>query len=280
MRSFAVVLLLMSVGTGGVSADEPISLRTLLQEMSDPDALARWPQPSYRQLQASSYNRASKDRGGGDWFADSDGVGFIRTEEHHGRTEWVLMEHNGPGCITRIWTPFFYYDFQERVGPHVRIYLDGADEPVIDCPLIELVRAQQFVGEPFSARTARAGDLYLPIPFASGCKVTMLRKPFYNIINYRVYPEATRVETFAMESFEAAGAQLEAVGQTLLHPAAPSDDGLKTVMQNVAPGGEVTIPLPTATRRSGTWRFGSRPHKEIALLTCVRPCLPPALTTS
>jgi len=244
MRNFLAVSLLVSAGTIGAFADEPISLCSLLDEMSNLDALARWPHPTYRQLQASSYNRASKVRGGPGWFADSDGVGFIRTEQHNGRTEWVLMEHDGPGCITRIWTPFFYYDFNERTGPNVRIYLDGANEPVIDCPLIELVRAKQFVGEPFSSHTARAGDLYLPIPFASGCKVTMLRKPFYNIINYRAYPEGTRVETFTMETFEAAASGLEAVGRVLRLIPAPDEDRLKSAIQTLGPGGDMTIPVP------------------------------------
>ncbi len=244
MRTFVVGWLLIGVGTLEASADESISLCSLLHDMSDPDALARWPQPVYRQLQASSYNRASKVRGGPGWFADSDGVGFLRREQHGDHTEWVLMEHDGPGAIARIWTPFFYYDFNERIGPNVRIYLDGADEPVIDCPLIELVRAQQFVGEPFSAHTARAGDLYLPIPFASGCKVTMLRKPFYNIINYRAYPEGSRVETFTMEALEAAAPKLEAIGHALLHPPTPNDDRLTTVTGTLAPNGDMTIPVP------------------------------------
>ena len=251
MKTLVAVLLLVGVGAVGAFrtpvstfAGEPIALRSLLYEMSDPDALPRWPQPAYRQLQASSYNRASQVRGGPGWFADSDGVGFIRTEPRDGNTEWVLMEHDGPGCITRIWTPFFYYNFNERIGPNVRIYLDGADEPVIDCPLIELVRAKQFVGEPFSAHTARAGDLYLPIPFASGCKVTMLGKPFYNIINYRAYAEGTRVETFTMEAFHAAGPELEAVGRTLLNPPSPSDDRLKSARQIIDAGGEMMIPVP------------------------------------
>ena len=32
-----------------------------------------------------------------------------------GRHEFVAMEHTGPGCITRLWAPFFYYDFNDRV---------------------------------------------------------------------------------------------------------------------------------------------------------------------
>lgn len=114
------------------------------------------------------------------------------------------MEHEGPGCITKMWTPFFYYGFNDRVGPNVCIYLDGAETPVFDESLIKLLTAQGSIQPPFATYTARAGDLYLPIPFARSCKVTMVKKPFYNIINYRAYPPGTAVETFSRAGFEEA----------------------------------------------------------------------------
>jgi glycerophosphoryl diester phosphodiesterase len=190
-----------------------ITRETLLEEMADRDRLARLPVPPYQSLQASSYNRESVRRHQPGWFADSDGLGFLRTETVGGKTEWVIMEHEGPGCITRIWTPFFYYDFNERTGPNIRIYLDGARTPVIDESLIKLVTAQSFVNPPFAAFTARAGDLYLPIPFASGCRVTMTGKRFYHIINYRAYPSGTAVETFTLADYEAA--DRERIGKLL-----------------------------------------------------------------
>lgn len=244
MKTQCMVMLLAAAGATTALAGVPVTLNSLLHEMGDPDALARWPEPAFQQLQASSYNRASTVRGGPGWFADSDGLGFIRTEERDGRTEWVMMEHSGPGCITRIWTPFFYYSFEERTGPKVRIYLDGSARPVIDCSLIELVQARQFVEEPFSAHTARAGDLYLPIPFAAGCKVTMLSKPFYNIINYRAYPEDTPVETFTMEAFEATVKDREAVGRNLLHPPPAGKSRLVTTNGTIPAGNAMTLPTP------------------------------------
>ena len=146
MRS-GLLALLFALGssaclsTGADAPRAPITLASLLAELTDPAALARWPAPEYRTLQASSYHRASTHRDQPDqsdrgWFADSDGTGFVRTERVNGHEEFVLMEHDGPGALTRLWTPFFYYDFGERVGPNVRIYLDGASEPVIDEPLI------------------------------------------------------------------------------------------------------------------------------------------------
>jgi hypothetical protein len=95
-------------GGRAVRADEfpPVTFESLLTEMAEPEILARLPAPDYRQLQASSYNRKSKRRdqpeqGIDGWFADEDGLGFLRTEEKNGKREWVVMEHEGPGCLSR-----------------------------------------------------------------------------------------------------------------------------------------------------------------------------------
>jgi hypothetical protein len=221
-------------------AAEAVSLKVLLSEMANPDALARWPQPVYAQRQASSYNRASVAPGMPGWFADQDGVGFIRTRQHNGQTEWVMMEHAGPGCLTRIWTPFFYYNFNERRGPNVRIYLDSAETPVVDCPLIDLVTAKDFVAEPFAQFTARAGDLYLPIPYARSCKVVMLRRPFYNIINYRAYRPGTVVKTLTRDGYRDARDELADIGKTLLSP--PSSKNVVSMAQTLGPKGTLAIP--------------------------------------
>lgn len=77
---------------------QPISLRSLLSELTDRDAVARFHDPAYQCLQASSYNRESVQRDQPGWFADSDGTGFIRQETINGRAEWALMEHTGPGA--------------------------------------------------------------------------------------------------------------------------------------------------------------------------------------
>ncbi|MBK7644605.1 MAG: DUF2961 domain-containing protein [Planctomycetes bacterium] len=188
----------------------PITFESLVHEIEDPDALARFPDPPYKALRATSYNRESvaKDRPG--WFADSDGTSCIREEENSGRHEWVIQEQSGPGCLTKFWTPYFYYDFNERVGPNVRIYLDGASEPMLAMPLIELVtqndwRAVYGPKPPrkgkldimwmFGGFTARAGNFYMPIAFAKGCKITLDNKPFYYSVDSRAYPSGTGVRT-------------------------------------------------------------------------------------
>lgn len=172
-----------------------VTFESLLSEMADLSHLAEYPSANWRCLQASSYNRESVHRDKPGWFADGDGEGFIRTEEINGHTEWVMMEHVGPGAITKMWTPFFYRDFNERVGPNICIYLDGSKTPIVDESFIKLVTGKGSVGAPWAEYTARAGNCYLPIPFAKSAKVTMVQRPFYFIINYRAYPAGTQVKS-------------------------------------------------------------------------------------
>ena len=69
-----------------------ITVETLLEEMTSYDKMTRYPALPYRSMQQSSYDRrsVSPDRPG--WFANDDGEGFIRLEEHNGRKEKVLFE--------------------------------------------------------------------------------------------------------------------------------------------------------------------------------------------
>jgi hypothetical protein len=189
-------------------------------------------------LQATSYNRESTHRDKPGWFADSDGTGFIRQD----RGEFVLMEHTGPGCITKMWTPFFYYGFDDLVGTKVRIYLDGALTPVMDESLINLVCGKGSVPTPWAAYSARAGNLYLPIPFGKSVRVTTTSKPFYYSINYRAYPPGTTVETFNLNMLQKHMKTITAVGKA------------------------ITAPLEASSMQPKLWSIGKGASAEIKLL--------------
>ncbi|MFM1943159.1 MAG: hypothetical protein RI897_2141 [Verrucomicrobiota bacterium] len=242
-----------------------ISLSSLLSEMSNPASLARFPSPPYQQLQASSYNRKSVSRDqpeqdASGWFADSDGVSWIREEQHDGRNEYVIMEHAGPGCLTRIWTPYFYYDFNNRTGPRIRIYLDNSPTPAINENFIELLtrnawpetygpspKSQNSLQPPppFANFTARAGNLYLPIPFAQSCKITLDNKAFYNIVNYRAYPRETRVNSWTPEDYQLAQQQLAQTASHLLQPPKPTPTNPPLTQHGlIAPHHHLQLPLP------------------------------------
>lgn len=255
-------------------AEGTVTFENLLAEMADLNSLARFPSPEYQAKQASTYNRLStardqtaQDTGG--WFADSDGGGFIRTEQRNGQTEWVVMEHTGPGALTRFWTPFFYKDFGNRTGPKVRIYLDGATTPVIDQNLIELLTSLNWstneygskptpqnsvsLPPPFSNFTARAGVLHFPIPFAQSCKVTLSSGPFYDIVSYRAYPPGTSVETFTASKFQSP--LLTTVGSALTNPPSPTDSQLQQSGTVGTSQGELAIDLPSGPHAVTEWEI-------------------------
>ena len=78
------------------------------------------------------------------------------------------------------------------------------------------MKGKDFIPNPFADETTRAGNLYFPIPYAKSCKITMDKKVFYNIINYRKYPEGTSVKTFTMADFHDVQELYNKVGEELL----------------------------------------------------------------
>ena len=263
---FLVIFAVLTFPLTSVRA-QTVTYNSLLREMADRDAVASYPSPGYLQKQGSTYNRASvaRDQANqtfGGWFGDGDGGFYIRTETNLlGATEYVVMEHNGPGAITKLWTPFFYYDFNDRRGAKIRIYLNGSTTPVIGEYIIELVTRLEWntaeygakpspsnsftVPNPVSAFTARAGDCYLPIPYSTSCKVTMSAAPFYDIISYRAYEPGTLVETFSANLYKANSnqAQLVLTAQQIGTPANFSGGNLFQTNNALTPGSAMSLSL-------------------------------------
>ena len=191
-------------------AGEPaVTLESLLQEMVDREAVARWPQIPFTCRQASSYDRRSKspDNATG-WFANTDNMdgsgASLRWEEVAGRRECVLLDVEGPGAIVRFWS-----GGQQPKG-RLRFYLDGAATPAIEAPMQQLMSGKLFVPPPLAILNAgNSLNLYLPVPYAKHCKITYDEgrpgKPnapppgrWYNI-EYRTYPAGTSVKSFTMD---------------------------------------------------------------------------------
>lgn len=216
-NQFCLFVIAALINLCSIHAQEQVSMQSLLREMVDRKQLVEYPESiPYKAMQASSYNRASVSPDQPGWFADSDGVFCIRTEKNRkGETEWVLMEDKGPGAITKIWAVCFYYGLDDTTGANLKIYLDGEDEPTINCNFFEFVKGESFVKPPLAMETRRAGNSYLPIPYAKSCKVTMDKKVFYNIISYRSYPQGTSVRTFSMDEYNQSQVLIDSVGHVL-----------------------------------------------------------------
>ena len=224
-----------------IRCSKPVTLKSLLIEMADREALSRFPHPAYSLRQVSSYNPASVKKDSAGWFANFDMSHFSGIENNNGRREFVLFDEDGPGAIVRWWMTF--YKAQNGI---LRIYIDSESVPAVEGTPADVLSGDKIAGYPFSASVQEGAlrgeegrdydhNLYLPIPFARHAKITyecdsMIKKfeyegikvedgywwpdVFYNIC-YRLYPEGTRVESFSHESLKKAEPLLERTGKIL-----------------------------------------------------------------
>lgn len=208
-----------------------VTLRSLLAEMTDRSSLANYTGPAYHLYHSSSWDRAELEGPGSKgWFGNKDYDYSIRTEDHGGRKEYVIMDARGAGAITKWWIPSTPF-LNDRT---VRIYLDDNPVPVIEENYTALLNGNAFVKWPFSfvssdERDARfqyglpvghpkqvGSDLYLPIPFAKSCKVTLDDSVFYYGLDYRLYEQGTKVVSFSRTDYEKNLGSIRGAGQALL----------------------------------------------------------------
>ena len=237
-----------------------VTFRSLLLEMSDHESVTRFPDPCYRLVQYSSYDRRSIHPDSAGWFANNDYTHFIREEINDGRREFVMLETDGPGAIVRWWMTF---GNANALNSYIRVYIDSQDTPLIEGLAPQLVGEGVLAPAPLSCSVSpltepqrRGYNLYLPIPFSEKCKITVendsvvisqqRRTPsiYYNI-NARLYEEGTRMESMNREF---SNGDLLAVAACAFDlgsiPEGKTDkDLIKTVEENLAPGTEISLPV-------------------------------------
>jgi hypothetical protein len=227
---FSITILIIALMTTHLFGDDIVTLQSLLTEMTSRTALARIPAPAYRCLEDSSHDRRKVDPNEPNgWHTNQDHEQFIREEENEGRHEWVIMEHEGPGAIVRIWLPLK----PEMDNQIIRFYFDGSAKPEIAAKFNALISGHGFVKPPFAfvswdeidlrnqlgtpdTRRGVGSDLYLPIPYAKSCKITLDQIPFYYIVNYRAYAPGTAVRTFTMNECAADQPYIDRAAQELM----------------------------------------------------------------
>ena len=124
-KILTIALFLFSVQNYAFS-QKTITLESLLKDMVNRDVLARYPSPYYTCKQFSSYDQNSVSPEQDSWFANSDNNYFIRVEKDRGRTEFVMLDAEGPGAIVRFWATF---NVNKRGNGILRIYIDGETTP-------------------------------------------------------------------------------------------------------------------------------------------------------
>lgn len=260
----ALLLSRIGLGTGRAAGagvpntpSNTVTMRGLLEEMVDPDVRARWPEPAFTTRQASSYDRHRTAPNQPGWFDNEDHSHYIRAEVHAGREEQVMMDAEGPSALVR----FFLTSAGPRTA-YIRVYLDGSDTPAIEWPTYDLLGGSLNVGEPLQAQHPPPLDggstLYLPIPYAHHCKVTVEEadpahaEARYYQIDYRTYVPGTSVATFTEAALDAARLVISRVNQQLSNPPRRAQARPLALTVNCLPEGK-----RLSICRLGRWQYGS-----------------------
>ncbi len=231
MKKFLSLLITFGIAICiiGCSCSNAITLESLLDEMLSIEKLAEWPKVEYQQLQMSSYDRKSVEKGNAEWFANNDGRGFIRIDTVEKRIEKVLFDEQHPGVITRIWNT--------TTDTHgvLRFYFDGHTTPdwVVDAYDftkfgIDAVGNGLLECHTNYEKGVRGGNtFFMPIPYAKACKITLeepnpeKNPPRYYQINYRRYPKSSNIETFSVDVVKRASTKISETCRLLNTPLEP-----------------------------------------------------------
>ncbi|MBN1816207.1 MAG: DUF2961 domain-containing protein [Sedimentisphaerales bacterium] len=197
MRMKITLMLLFTIVA--MTQAEELTYLDLIGRLTNLEHLAVLPAPGETCQQWSSWDRSSKyDPATGQyraWDANGDGTGIIRTE---GERE-VFAEMEGPGVIWRIWSA--------KDGPgHVRIYLDGNQEPAVDLPFSGYFdgKHEPFVYPALVHMVALGLNNYVPIPYQKSCKIVADKEwGRYYHFTYTTFPKGTKVPTFKRDLSEA-----------------------------------------------------------------------------
>lgn len=246
------VLLLLTFNNG--FSQKQITLPLLLKEMTDMDAVAKYPSPAFTLKQESSYDRRSISPDKPGWFANADFNQFIREEKKDGRTELVMMDADGPGAVVRLW-------LTTVVKPGtMRFYFDNETKASVEIPGFDLLRGFKLgpaLLNPHSSYEpeGKGGNtLYFPLLYQKHCKITWentdtttTKKPHYYQVNYRTYTPGTSVETFNVNQLAKYKADIDKAENLLWNPA-PALGTNTTLEQKLSAGKETVLPLPSGTK--------------------------------
>lgn len=233
-----LLLSLLIAGVASAAGPQTLTYVDLVKRLTDLQRLATLPEPGEKCVQWSSYDRKSRyDEATGQylgWDANGDGNGFIRREGD----QFVFAEMEGPGCIWRIWSA------RPEQG-HVRIYLDGAKEPVVDLPFKGYFdgTSEPFTRSALVHTVARGWNNYTPIPYQKSCKIVADKGwgAYFQFV-YTTYPKGTQVPTFQRQLSAEENAALDEANK-ILSKGGPAPAGLPTDARTTALSAETSAAL-------------------------------------
>lgn len=228
---------------------EKVTFVSLLDEMTDLGRLAEHPGDLYKTRMASSYDRKSTDESQANeenWLANFDCLTkdnlnqLVRIDERDGEKEYVMFDAKGPGAVLRIWSAA-----AEHAG-NVRIYIDGAQEPIIDMPFADFLSGtgprrlvknpkelippatpqpgnEQYIlfPVPICSQRAMGWNCNLPIPYAKSCKIVTTESDqiWWYQVTCRDYRPDVKVESFSLELARKHWDKIERTAKQLAEPA-------------------------------------------------------------
>ena len=132
-----------------IQADErqpAVSLTTLLAEMTDRDAAAKWPEPAFTLKESSSHDEQDQSGRPGHLALQRQPRSVHSDRGQRGPATTVLLDHDGPGTITRFWIPLL----ADKDKQMIRFYFDGSATPAIAVDFNELMSGKLFVRPPLA----------------------------------------------------------------------------------------------------------------------------------
>ncbi len=206
LRCSASLFIALTLSVWAVA--QPVSTVALIQEMIDLRRLAEYPDPSYRMLQFSSYDRTSSIPEGPGWFANSDGFGgepqpnvaeVLEGPDETGFGRFLICDVEGPGALVRTWTARMNGDFT--------VYLDGSPTPIYRGPAERFLR---FPYESFARQAAVPDNIlngtfyqrnaaYCPMPFERRLRIEWngnINDTHFYHVQVRQYEAGTTAFTF------------------------------------------------------------------------------------
>ncbi len=202
---------------------QTITTQSLLQEMIDLGHLAEFPEPSYKNVQFSSYDRRSRFPSSPGWFANDDGFGgepvpgfekVLDEPDSDGIGRYLICDEKGPGAIVRLWTA--------AIEGQIRLFLDGADTPVYEGPAEPFFKTtyEAITGEdgPYEDTYSQASAGYFPIPFAKQCRIEWtgdLKELHFYQVQLRLYESGAKVTPFSPNDVSKYSGDIEKVAKML-----------------------------------------------------------------
>ncbi|MCC7062230.1 MAG: DUF2961 domain-containing protein [Planctomycetes bacterium] len=189
----------------------------LLARLTDADWLWYPPAAGERCVQFSSYDRSS-DKGPGNfdaWYGNDDRGQYLRTEDRDGKKEYVMVDIDGPGVMSRLWS----------ANPSGVLYFDIDGERVWTVDFKALTSGQiDPIVEPLAGMHSRGGNCYLPIPFGKHLKVSASKGDFYYQCNVVQLAKDSVVPSFGPAMLDQFQGEIADCVHGLAHAAQPGND--------------------------------------------------------